>query len=251
MAESLIYLPDKRPSWLEESVVLYTMSGSRAYGTNVEGSDEDFKGVYLAPYSVRSGFQEQAETIRVLEPDVTVHELRAFFLSAAKCNPNILEILFIEEAKVLKCTPIGAKLRSIREQFLSQKVFYSYAGYAESQLKRLEGYRNNSETRRELREEFGYDTKFGMHLIRLLRMLNEIVSDGKVLVTRPDAEDLISIRRGSMTLTEIQAEAEALKSQAYNSLKTSALPIAPNYKLLNEHCIAMYRELDGNYSNEY
>lgn len=69
---------------------------------------------------------------------------------------------------------------------------------------------NRNETRSELEEQYGYDTKHAMHLIRLLRMGGEILTEGIVRVKRPDAAELLDIRNGSMTYNEIVAYAEAM-----------------------------------------
>lgn len=51
--------------------------------------------------------------------------------------------------------------------------------------------------RRELEEKSGYDTKHASHLVRLMRMGYEIITEGKVLVKRPDAEELLAVKNGA------------------------------------------------------
>src|SRR6185436_7068494 len=53
--------------------------------------------------------------------------------------------------------------------------------------------------RAELETRYGYDTKHAMHLIRLLRMGEEVLSGKGVIVRRPDAADLRAIREGAWT----------------------------------------------------
>ena len=50
--------------------------------------------------------------------------------------------------------------------------------------------------RAELEAKFGYDAKHAMHLVRLLTMAEEILTTGKVIVKRPDAERLLEVRAG-------------------------------------------------------
>lgn len=92
-----------------------------------------------------------------------------------------------------------------------------------------------NETRSELEEKFGYDTKHAMHLVRLLRMAEEILRDGEVLVKRPDAAELLDIRAGAMTYEEIIAYSEgrdeAIRGHLY---KTSSLPKKPDIKLATD-----------------
>jgi predicted nucleotidyltransferase len=234
---------EQRP-WLAESTILYGIHGSHCYGTNVADSDEDFKGICMAPRILRNGFLGKFEQAESNDPDVVIYELRKFYRLAVKCNPNILELLWMDEEYLLKMTPAGKRLRDRRDMFLSKRAFYSYAGYAESQLKRLDGYRNNSTKRKVLRDTFGYDTKFGMHLIRLLRMLVEILEQKTIIVHRPDAEELVAIRNGAWTKEKLVAEGARLKDKAEKLILTSKLPDEPNLELLNSHCSMMYHHYD-------
>jgi len=68
--------------------------------------------------------------------------------------------------------------------------------------------KNRNEARGELEEQFGYDTKHAMHLVRLLRMGVEALRDGEVIVKRPDAEELLAIRNGAWTYDQLVQYAE-------------------------------------------
>jgi len=50
--------------------------------------------------------------------------------------------------------------------------------------------------RRELVRRVGYDAKNAAHLIRLLRMGIEFLTEGTLYVERPDAAELLDIKRG-------------------------------------------------------
>lgn len=63
--------------------------------------------------------------------------------------------------------------------------------------------KNRNDSRSVLEEQFGYDTKHAMHLVRLLRMGSEILTTGQVNVLRPDAQELLDIRHGKLTYEEI------------------------------------------------
>lgn len=85
--------------------------------------------------------------------------------------------------------------------------------------------KNRNETRHELEEKYGYDTKHAMHLVRLLRMGEEILSTGKVLVRRPDAQELLGIRNGDKTYEEIVEWAEQQEKKVSKDLyQESSLP---------------------------
>lgn len=57
--------------------------------------------------------------------------------------------------------------------------------------------------RRELEEKSGYDTKHASHLVRLMRMGYEIITEGKVIVKRPDAEELLAIKNGAWSFEKV------------------------------------------------
>ena len=96
--------------------------------------------------------------------------------------------------------------------------------------------RSRNPVRAELERKFGYDTKHAMHLIRLLRMAVEILAREEVLVRRPDAADLLAIRRGVLTFEALLEQAESLGSQAKVVAASSPLPPRPDEAGLNTLC---------------
>jgi predicted nucleotidyltransferase len=82
---------------------------------------------------------------------------------------------------------------------------------------------NRNKTRSALEEQFGYDTKHAMHLIRLLTMCNETLETGQVHVLRPDAADLLEIRAGKYTYDQLIDVAETLENNARELYKTTPL----------------------------
>ncbi len=91
--------------------------------------------------------------------------------------------------------------------------------------------KNRNAKRGVLEEEFGYDTKHAMHLVRLLRMAREILKTGEVLVKRPDAEELLAIRGGAWTYEDLLAYSESMDKEIREVLyPTTSLPKKPNVK---------------------
>ena len=83
-----------------------------------------------------------------------------------------------------------------------------------------------------LEEQYGFDCKHAMHLVRLLRMGVEALTEGKIIVRRPDAEELLQIRAGAWTYEQVVAYAEETDRYVREDLylKTK-LPKTPNIKL--------------------
>lgn len=96
--------------------------------------------------------------------------------------------------------------------------------------------RNRNPIRAELERRHGYDTKHAMHLIRLLRMAVEILSTGEVLVRRPDADELLSVRQGALSFDALLEQAEALGSRLKAAADASPLPSHPDEDRLNALC---------------
>ena len=131
------------------NIHLFTLSGSRLYGLDTPESDYDYRGVFSAPLSHYVGGidRPQIEGITAAksiphEPhskDTVVYDLKKFIGLAAKSNPNIIELLWVNEYLYLDA--IGEKLIALRDVFLTDSIRHTFAGYAHSQLKRLESHR--------------------------------------------------------------------------------------------------------------
>ncbi|HLT39316.1 MAG TPA: nucleotidyltransferase domain-containing protein [Enhygromyxa sp.] len=403
-----------KPFEVDARTIFLTLTGSHAYGTARAGSDVDVRGCCVAPLRVRLSFRTGFEQFAWMPesaaepsplgpvfadallrarshpsagpsllaadapPDVVIYDLAKLVGLCVQANPNMLELLFVDEREILHTTPIWERLRARRHSFLSQKVRHTFAGYAQGQLRRIQGHRDwllhppdHEPTRAEfglpeqslmsadernrieesiakiirgwsvdeaielggaerdvlrerLREfwsaallarpsvelgelaplevgreqtldeqlagvagaslglgpavldtlrrerryrgarkhweqyqrwqrernpkraaleaEHGYDTKHGMHLIRLLRMGLEILRDGEVRVRRDDAEELLAIRKGELGYEQLLAEAEALEQAMREALKTTGLPRQADEEALDELLFELLRE---------
>lgn len=100
--------------------------------------------------------------------------------------------------------------------------------------------KNRNEKRSVLEEQFGYDTKHAMHLVRLLRMGVEALETGVLNVKRPDAQELLAIRNGAWTYEEVVEYAEMMDNKVRVELypKTS-LPKRPDMMLAAELVLAV------------
>jgi len=90
--------------------------------------------------------------------------------------------------------------------------------------------------RAELEKKHGYDTKHGSHLVRLMRMCREILTDGKVLVRRPDADELNAIRDGQWSYEQLTEWANREDKELIEVARTSPLPKQPDRVALDALC---------------
>jgi len=87
-------------------------------------------------------------------------------------------------------------------------------------------------TRRNGKIALHSNSKHAMHLVRLLRMGVEALTEGKIIVRRPDAKELLEIRAGSWTYEQVVEYAEKMDVMVREQLyPTTSLPKKPNYKL--------------------
>jgi len=93
--------------------------------------------------------------------------------------------------------------------------------------------------RRELVRRVGYDAKNAAHLIRLLRMGIEFLTEGTMHVERADAPELLEIKRGAWPLEKVKAEAERLFQLSQEAYVRSSLPPEPDRAQAERLCVAM------------
>lgn len=369
--------------WLQNRIIYACKHGSQAYGLANELSDLDLKGICIPPPEVENDlFQrfEQAENNNDFQSqynylenprnpkiESTVYSLSKFFRLAGNVNPNIVELLFIDNEDVLFTTPTMKKVIENRDLFLSSKAKYTFSGYAAAQAAKIERHRkwllegelkkpvraefglpevtargfdevnkwvkqkleewnlskfpleemqrndlketiwelitevsgaavtwdnwpeaywisaqnklvhdlglseevakliqaeyaykravekyqswlnwkeNRNQARAELEKKSGYDTKHASHLVRLLRMGIEILRDGKVIVKRPDREELLHIKNGGWSYDKLMEHAKEAQSKLDNLYKSTKLPKSVDYGKINN----LYHEIVKEYN---
>lgn len=328
------------------NLIVKCYGGSLAYGTNTPISDIDIRGIFCADkVSIMTPFFPVNEVNLKDEQDGKLYELHNFMKLYCDMNPNILELLWVDESSILEVSPAYQYMKSYREQLLSKKVAFTFTGYAMQQMKRIKGHnkwinnpqaiespvrssfvklqhnfsdtnirtqdfslldynnnyklvpygndiyglivcagastvnkdgsikkleyetftdaekkthplmilkmceeeylkakenhknywdwkKNRNETRSVLEESFGYDTKHASHVVRLMRMGVEILSEGIVKVKRPDAAELLDIRNGKWKYEELLEWAEYHDDLVRDKLyKSSFLPKSTDIKL--------------------
>lgn len=114
-------------------------------------------------------------------------------------------------------------------------------------------YQNWKKTRNPMRaaleEKYGYDTKHVYHLVRLIRMCREVLLTGKVIVKRPDREELLAIRNGAWSYEQLMNFAETEEIELNKLYITSTtLPKTPNKAQLDKLLIELVEKSLSQYS---
>ncbi len=118
-------------------------AGSHSYGTATEFSDNDFRGIFVAEQKyIRTPFFTQYEYRDPNEKDSVSYELNKFMQLYTDCNPNIIELLWIDNSDIILDSPAYQYLRSFRSELLSSKVAFTFSGYGISQLKQAKNQSN-------------------------------------------------------------------------------------------------------------
>lgn len=126
---------------MQQNMLCRMYGGSHAYGTNIETSDVDFRGLFFAPPEcIRTPFFNLTEVSDTSEEDTKYYELTQFMKLFTLANPNILELAFIDRSKVVLTSDPYEHIRANAHRLLSKKVAFTFSGYALAQLKRVKGH---------------------------------------------------------------------------------------------------------------
>ena len=278
-------------------------AGSHLYGLNTPESDLDIVSIWVPDQKQLLGLHPLREFRETSESDGTKIEtirypLHLFVQHAWKCNPNILEVLFVPSKYQMIWSEDGQALVDIRHHFLSrQKILDAFLGYAQSQRKKLtakrerldqfrtalarasewkaeglekvperytvlsglndKGYwrifeKNSSVEemfrsvvaaleeygwRKELIEKYGFDTKFGAHIIRLLEEGRMLLAEGALDFPLSNSDELRSIRNGSLTLDQVLALSEERERMVREAYKDSCVPECGDFDIIENKVV--------------
>lgn len=212
------------------NLILLTIAGSNAYGTNIQSSDLDIRGISVNAKSsilTMRDFEVYHSSIN----DTEIYSLEKFLNLATKCNPNIIELLGAQPQSYIFLNDFGKLLINNKNCFLSQLCIKSFEGYITSILKHIVTTKESIDHKR--------TNKSIMHLIRLKTMLAEILETEEINTFRKDKDLLLNIRNG-LFLTNgklnndfYEYETQLNKRIEYAKLNTNLKPL-PNFKMIDE-----------------
>jgi hypothetical protein len=100
---------------------------------------------------------------------------------------------------------------------------------------------NTFGSRQKLVSKYGYDTKFAMHLIRLLQEGYELIRTGNLEFPLIGRRMLNEIRNGSCSMADVIALADIIECDVEFLYKDSLLPNKPNWHVVESFVIETHR----------
>jgi uncharacterized protein len=120
-------------------ILFECVSGSRAYGTSVAGSDTDVRGIHAQRSTEFMALTPPPALLADERHNTVYYSLRRTLELLAAANPNILELLYMPDDCVLVDAPEMQRLREVRAMFITRQCADTHVGYAFSQIKKARG----------------------------------------------------------------------------------------------------------------
>jgi len=235
------------PKWLPDNMHYEVMMGSVAYGVSNDTSDIDLYGFCIPPKELIfphlageiEGFGDRLPRFHQYDPhhiqdperktsyDLAIYNIVKYFDLCMGCNPNMIDSLFVPRRCVLSSTAVGEMVREQRKIFLHKGAWFTFKGYAYSQLDKIARASKTNSKRAESIQEHGYDVKFAYHIVRLLGEVEQIMIEHDLDITR-NREQLKAIRRGEWTLEYLHEWFDAKERALEEVYTTSSLRPTPD-----------------------
>ncbi|WP_436493753.1 nucleotidyltransferase domain-containing protein [Actinokineospora sp. HUAS TT18] len=205
--------------------MLSAIVGSHAYGLATAASDEDRRGVFVAPTESFWRLVKPPSSVDGPADEQVSWEVEHFCALGLRGNPTALELLVSDLVEV--CTPIGAELRALLPAFLSQRVAVSYERATTQQFTRAT---RAAEPR----------WKQVMHALRLLMVCRTLMTTGELRIDMRSArEELLAVRAGSVPLAECLRWSDELRTEI--AAAESPLPVEPDTQRVEDWLVSVRR----------
>jgi uncharacterized protein len=125
---------------------------------------------------------------------------------------------------------------------------------AYNEWKRYQQWKKNRKKKRAVLEErYGFDLKHATHLIRILRMGEEILTKNKVFVDRTniDAEELKTIRDGAWSFEQVEEYVEKMDVRINKLVEQSNLPLYTDRSVVEKLCLDTIKRYHTDHNFEF
>ena len=244
---------------VERRTILRCEVGSTVHGIGVAGTDDrDELGVCIEPTEYVIGLRHFEQHVHRSKPqgvrsehgdlDLTIYSLRKFCSLALKGNPSILLLFNVPDSKCMVLEDIGRELRDLAWAFASRRAGAAFLGYMQQQRQRLMGERGQMNVKRpELIEKYGWDVKYGSHIIRLGFQGNDYMNTGSFPIPMPEEQRdyILDVRQGRIPENDVLTFAGELEQDLKDAIDGTMLPEKPDYSAVNEFLIEAYQRTWG------
>lgn len=223
---------------LGKNIIILTLGGSYAYGTNTDRSDLDIRGIAVnskREILLGSDFSVCGNT----ETDTVIRSFKKACRLLKQGSPSIIELLGCKPEHYFYISPIGQELLSKKDMFLSKRVIKPFLGFSKDQKIQAENTLSNY-----LVTDKDYlkarASKHMLHSVRSLYMLRDILEEKKIVTFREEEHDLLmNIRSGKMIaddkITDEFYELEdTLRYEIENAIKYTDLPEQPDDEAIDD-----------------
>lgn len=234
--------------------ILRGLVGSTVHGVATGGDDRDEQGIAVEPPEYVIGLRHFEQWTNRTQPDgvrsgpgdldVTVYGLRKWTRLALGGNPSIILLLFVPLEHLTVRTGLGDELRARAYAFAARSAARPFLGYMIAQRQRLAGERGGMRVKRpELVAEYGFDSKYAGHVIRLGYQGIEFLETGRITLPMPEKErqHVLDVRRGRVPLHDVLSQSGELEQRLRDLAETSPLPPKPDYEAVERFLLQAYQ----------
>lgn len=235
---------------VDTNTILRVRVGSHLYGTAIPGvSDQDVLALVIEPpaYVIGLGEVDDQGRLRQYEQyeyhtqpdsarngpfdvDFTAYSLRKWCRLAAGGRTDALLPVFAAGENILEMAWPGKDLHARRDLFISAYTANRYIDYLKQKHATLV-------------KKPDFDTKAGMHAVRLGLQGVELLSTGRITLPVPDnvRKYLLNIRGGRVIKDEVLERIEWLREELLDLRETTSLPERADYRAINRWLSDVYQ----------
>lgn len=238
----------------DKNTILRGQVGSGLHGITVANHDDrDEMGICIEPpefvigndkfeqYQFRT--QEEGHRSGPGDLDLVIYSLRKWARLAAAGNPTVLLMLYLPEQEIVHKNFVGQHLINNKDLFISRDAGKKFWGYLMAQKEQMLGLRQKHTNRPELIAQYGYDTKFAYHMIRLGVQGIELLTEGTIHLPMKQywRDYLLDVRLGKYSKEEVLAVADSLIAELDKLIKQAEAPAKADQHKVNAFLVNTYQ----------
>lgn len=202
---------------MERKELFRALVGSHNYNLNTEESDKDYKVFVLPTFDDLYHNKTYSKSIIGEEQDLDIHDIRKVSQLWWKSNVNFLEVLFSEEIIINDNLSESTKellnqLFELKDEIAKMNLPYLYHACMGMCYSKMKNIAKGTSSTQHLVDQYGFDTKQGLHAIRILDFLQRFAdndfNDFKRHITYQDNDPfkifLLNVKNGKHSLQEIE-----------------------------------------------